>query len=66
MQTPAHTSSKKIDAIAQVQTRKQEQLEDEEDEWGDIAQSSKFKIKKDENFSYYDCSTGTEIVHLKS
>lgn len=56
-----------MDAIAQVQTRKQEQLEDyEDDEWGDIGESSKFKIKKDENSSYYNCTTGTDIVHLKS
>lgn len=39
-------------------SRKQEQVDEEEEEWGDTA-SSKFQLKQ-ENFSYYNCSTQSE------
>ena len=63
------SSSKKIEAIAMnnLKTRKQEEFEDDDDmdDWGDI-KSSAFKTDKLETNSYYNSSTGTEVVYCQS
>ena len=58
-ETPVINKNKTSSEVAQIAPKRKE--EDEEDEWGDVVQA-----KAETGGGYYDCATGTQVVHQPS